>query len=63
MKGGEGNLMPNHVEDLTLYALFLMTAAKQVDQAYNAHHPSRHTTRDADRDLYKIVAQKGNSFC
>lgn len=56
MKAGGGNLTPNHIEDLSLCALFLMSAAKQVDQAYNAHHSSRHTTRDADRDLNKMVA-------
>lgn len=55
MKAG-GNLTPNHIEDLSLCALFLMTAAKQVDQAYNVHHSYKHTTRDADRDINKIVA-------
>ena len=54
MKAG-GNLTPNHI-DLSLCALFLMSAAKQVDQAYNAHQSYKHTTRDADRDVNKIVA-------
>ena len=56
MKAGGGNLTPNHIEDLSLCALFLMSAAKQVDQAYNAHQSYKHTTRDADRDVNKIVA-------
>ena len=51
----EGNLSPNHI-DLSLCALFLMSAAKQVDQAYNAHQTYNHTTRDAHRDVNKIVA-------
>ena len=33
-----------------------MSAAKQVDQAYNAHQSYKHTTQDADRDVNKIVA-------
>lgn len=56
MKAGGGNLTTSHIEDLSLCALFLMTAAKQVDQAYNACHSSRHTIRDANRDINKMVA-------
>ena len=54
MKAG-GSLTPNHI-DLSLCALFLVSAAKQVDQAYSAHQSYKHTTRDADRDVNKIVA-------
>ena len=44
-----------HVEDLSLCALFLMSAAKRTDQEYNTHHSLMHTVRDANEDIDKLI--------
>ena len=55
MKAGGGNLTNSHIEDLSLSALFLMSAAKKVDKEFNCHRTTTHSVRDAKRDLDKMV--------
>ena len=55
VRAGGGNLTNSHVEDLSLCALFLMSAAKKTDQEFCCHRTTAHSVRDANRDIDKIV--------
>lgn len=55
MRAGGGNLTNSHIEDLSLSALFLMSAAKKTDQEFCSHRTTAHSTRDANRDIDKMV--------
>lgn len=54
MRASGGNLTDTHIEELSLCALFLMSAAKKVDQELGCHQSSAHTIRDAN-DISKMV--------
>ena len=55
MRASGGNLTDTHIEELSLCALFLMSAAKKVDQELGCHQSSAHTVRDANKDVSKMV--------
>lgn len=55
MRASGGNLTDTHIEELSLCALFLMSAAKKVDQELGCHQSSAHTVRDANKDISKMV--------
>ena len=55
MRAGGGNLTNSHIEDLSLCALFLMSAAKKTDQEFRSHRTTAHSVRDANKDIDKMV--------
>ena len=55
MRASGGNLTDTHIEELSLCALFLMSAAKKVDQELGCHQSTAHTIRDANKDISKMM--------
>ena len=55
IKAGGGNLTNSHIEDLSLCALFLLSAAKKTDQEFGCHHTAAHSVRDAKADINNLV--------
>ena len=55
MRASGGNLTETHIEELSLCALFLMSAAKKVDQELGCHQSTAHTIRDANKDISKMM--------
>lgn len=55
MRASGGNLTDSHIEELSLCALFLMSAAKKVDYEFSCHQSSAHTVREASQDVNKMV--------
>ena len=45
----------SHIEELSLCALFLMSAAKKVDKEFSYHQSSVHAVREAGRDVTKMA--------
>ena len=45
----------SHIEELSLCALFLMSAAKKVDKEFSCHQSSAHAMREAGRDITKMA--------
>ena len=55
MRASGGNLTDSHIEELSLCALFLMSAAKKVDKEFACHQSSAHTVREAGLDITKMA--------
>ena len=54
MRSSRANATIKHVEDVSMYALFLLDVCKTVDGMFGVQCKGTHTTRDADRDIQKI---------
>ena len=59
MRASGGNLTDSHIEELSLCALFLMSAAKKVDKEFSCHQSSAHTVREANKDIDNHLLEKG----
>ena len=57
MRASGGNLTDSHIEELSLCALFLMSAAKKVDKEFSCHQSSVHTVREAKKDIDNMAQQ------
>lgn len=55
MRASGGNLTESHIEELSLCALFLMSAAKKVDKEFSCQQSSAHTVREARKDIDKMA--------
>ena len=55
MKGGGGNVIENHAEEISLSALFLLEAAKKADREFCTHRSTSHTIRDANKDILTLA--------
>ena len=47
----------SHIEELSLCALFLMSAAKKVDKEFSCQQSSAHTVSEAKKDIDKILLE------
>ncbi len=57
LRSGGGHLTTKHIEEVSLAVLFLMQAARKTDQAFKVKPPStKHTVRDSNNDVMKMVA-------
>ena len=55
MRASGANSTRKHMEDVSLCALFLMDVAKRVDRMFGVSQSVAHTTRDAKKDINKMV--------
>ena len=61
MRESGGNLTDTHIEELSLCAVFLMSATKKVDQELGCHQSTAHTIRDTNKDISKMILEKSVS--
>ena len=57
LKASGGNLTEHHTEDVSMYALLLMEAAKKSDREFGCSQSSAHTTTDAESDINKLMVR------
>ena len=57
IRSSGANITVQHIEDVSLCGLFLLDAAKKVDEIFGVHKPStKHTVRDPQGDTTKICS-------
>ena len=56
MRASGANSTHKHMEDVSLCALFLMDVARRVDTMFGVSQSVAHTTRDANKDIAKMVS-------